>query len=777
MCQNNLDSCDVHHVCYAKEVVVNGNACSSICAGDPSGSGGLQISSAEGVAQQVPFSVFSGSTLLTHDIPCAHSEVFDGSLSDPFLSIDYNEPVAQSEIVECSLTECLFSVDCIDHNTVDGDTPPCLLTTLTLSCEVSSDLVADPPFVSGDVTNQDGDHNTVNRPVSVELSPREYYFDTEPVFCMTQFIDEVGVIPIYHRVSSRSVYVDGRGIEWSRPCVGDCAGVHYVGGLRSQLNPCVFFDYCFGNPSDDNGSYIFQGVSEGFRIVDPEYEGSYFCSNYDSVLHPSAKAEMDEIVRKELRLDKVSLVDSIPTCVHALGAIHKSDGGIRPITDCRRPLSRSINNYMEHVCETFSYVSLDQVCEVVEPGSYFSVLDIRSAYRSVNVYPPHTRFQGFMWDLDGYGLRPYVDNCLCFGLKSAPYIYTQITEFVMRTMSRLGYQNVFGYLDDFIVVAPTELECKRVMSRLIDLLQELGFVIAWKKVVPPSQVITYLGIQIDSISMSLTLPSHKVIKLKSLVNEFKDKVTCTVKNLQVLAGHLAHASSVVRGGRTFSRRVINLLKYVSGENSVIRLPDWFKEDLAWWIKFIDTFNGAAYIISDLREHEVPIETDSSMTGFGARWGSHWFLGVWHLPFPPPGFPTTHWSSPPASYSSSLNINVLELWPVVLSAHRWGKFWKDRKVRLYTDNTQVMSMINTGRSSSTECMFWLRELFWVSVLYNFHIVASYVRSSDNVVPDFLSRFFDVKRRASIPPHLTWDLCCYRSGRVKDPIVCIPEKLVS
>ena len=93
--------------------------------------------------------------------------------------------------------------------------------------------------------------------------------------------------------------------------------------------------------------------------------------------------------------------------------------------------------------------------------------------------------------------------------------------------------------------------------------------------------------------------------------------------------------------------------------------------------------------------------------------------------------------------------------------------------MYTDNTQVMSMVNTGRSTSVPCMFWLRELFWLSVLYNFHLVASHVKSEDNILPDFLSRLFDRKRNSSIPCHLIWDLCCYRAGEFEDPITSLPE----
>ena len=330
---------------------------------------------------------------------------------------------------------------------------------------------------------------------------------------------------------------------------------------------------------------------------------------------------------------------------------------------------------------------------------------------------------------------------------------------------------MFGYLDDFIVFGPTELECKRSMSILIDLLQELGFVVALRKVVPPAQRVTYLGIVLDSVEMSLSLPPSKVDKLRSVLQSFENKVTCSVKDLQVLAGHLSHASTVVRGGRTFSRRVINFLKHVSFRASVVNIPEWFKEDIHWWLHFIEVFNGSAKMIRDIPELEVPVETDSSMTGFAAKWGSYWLLGVWHSPFPPDYFPREHWANPPFYCSSDLNINVLELWPIVCAAKRWGHLWKGRKVRVYTDNTQVLMMINTGRSSNLDCMCWLRELFWLSFLLNFHIVSSHILSVDNVIPDFLSRLFDPKRRGSIPSNLTQGLCCYRFGGVEDQVASL------
>ena len=708
-------------------------------AGDSEESGGLQHSSAEGLASTAPFSIFSGySSIEQTYLPCS---VIDSSIDGYYTDEEVDNVVS--------------------------DTPLCFdmgASMLDLAERDRGQGCFDLPV--GDVIVQDGGSRV---DVAVKSDSVSYFFSEDPVFCTT-FCD-IDTVTVPSREVSQIMYYDcNESKVWSRPCGRACLSLHTLKGCNLQLNPCAFFDECFcGSEIDKNAPFIFQSVLEGFKIVDDSFDGSYFCSNYDSILDCEVRAEMDLILEKELFRDKVKFSIDRPQCVHALGAIKKSDGSIRPITDCKRPLDYSINNFMDEVCFDFSYISLDNVSQVMVPGCYFSVLDIKSAYRSVHVYPPHRTYQGFMWDFGrGDGLEYLVDCCLCFGLRCAPYLYTQLTEFIMRCMSRRGWDNVFGYLDDFIVVASSELECKRGMSALIDLLHTLGFQVAWKKVVPPAQKVIYLGILLDSISMTLSLPQVKLDKLSLLLQDFKSKSMCKVKDLQILAGHLAHASTVVRGGRTFSRRVINFLNYVREINGLVHLPAWFFDDIDWWLSLLRVFNGSAAIISDDRSDELRLETDSSMSGFGVRLGSQWFLGVWHSPFPPINIPLHHLVSPPSEIDGGANINVLELWPIVAACQKWGVDWKGRKVRIYTDNTQVLYMINTGRSSSVRCMCWLREIFWLSFVYNFHLVATYVRSVDNVVPDYLSRFFDSKRKASIPSPLTIDLCCFRSGNVRDPV---------
>ena len=55
----------------------------------------------------------------------------------------------------------------------------------------------------------------------------------------------------------------------------------------------------------------------------------------------------------------------------------------------------------------------------------------------------------------------------------------------------------------------------------------------------------------DTTSFELRLPDTKLVRLKELLGVWKTKKSCIRKDLESLLGHLSHAASVVRPGRTF----------------------------------------------------------------------------------------------------------------------------------------------------------------------------------------------------------------------------------
>ena len=234
------------------------------------------------------------------------------------------------------------------------------------------------PFHNVDVDTVSQDQ--VRTPASGECSGSD-----SVEFC-TSVVDDI---------SSMTIFTD---------CInGVCHCRHLVGDAPAQLKPCRAAQFLFGpnaltSISDDEGLFLWQGLVQGFKIVDPDCRASYSCSNYDSITGDVFKDEMTDLLLSELDSSKVTKAASPPQCIHSLGAVRKSNGRLRPITDCSRPDGASINNYMLSTFRSFNYNSVDTAVQLLAPLDYMSVVDIASAYRSVNVHSSQVKFQGITWD-------------------------------------------------------------------------------------------------------------------------------------------------------------------------------------------------------------------------------------------------------------------------------------------------------------------------------------------------------------------------------------------
>ena len=85
-----------------------------------------------------------------------------------------------------------------------------------------------------------------------------------------------------------------------------------------------------------------------------------------------------------------------------------------------------------------------------------------------------------------------------------------------------------------------------------------------------------------------------------------------------------------------------------------------------------------------------------------------------------------------------NINYLELYAALHAIRRWSPHWANCHVCLHTDNTQAMSFLNKGSCKNTTAMDWLREIFWLSAIYNFRLTPCHIKGLENVFADHLSR---------------------------------------
>ena len=85
-----------------------------------------------------------------------------------------------------------------------------------------------------------------------------------------------------------------------------------------------------------------------------------------------------------------------------------------------------------------------------------------------------------------------------------------------------------------------------------------------------------------------------------------------------------------------------------------------------------------------------------------------------------------------------NINVLELKTVLESVKRWGPSWKGLHVCVYSDNKASVAAVNKCTSRSENLLPIIRELFWLSVRFQFKLSACFLPGLDNVLADRISR---------------------------------------
>ena len=72
--------------------------------------------------------------------------------------------------------------------------------------------------------------------------------------------------------------------------------------------------------------------------------------------------------------------------------------------------------------------------------------------------------------------------------------------------------------------------------------------------------------------------------------------TCHRQELKSLLGHLHHACKVVRPGRAFLRRVIDLLTRFRNRSHPVRINAEFRRDPQWWLAIFQEWNGISFFL-------------------------------------------------------------------------------------------------------------------------------------------------------------------------------------
>ena len=477
-------------------------------------------------------------------------------------------------------------------------------------------------------------------------------------------------------------------------------------------------------PDRQFADYILTGFTEGFhvgfarttRLHDAE-DNMASTREHQSVV--------DEYLSAECALGRVVKLTHYERAVLSphispFGVIPKRGNKWRLILDLSSPQNHSVNDGIASPLCSLQYTKLDDAVRIIRrlgQGTQLAKMDLKSAYRIVPVHPEDRSLLGMQWRGD-----IYVDTALPFGLRSAPKIFSAVADALLWIMHSAGVGEGSHYLDDFLFLGPPapSTQCGQSLQRALQVCQSLGVPVAPEKIVGPSTTLTFLGIEVYTIHSELRLPPAKVRELQQEVGRWLARQgDCTKRELLSLIGKLGHAATVIRPGRTFLRRMIDLSMKASHPRHRVHLRTWVKADLYWWQTLLRQWNGISLLPPTAPTHHLTSDASGSW-GCGAYWERRWIQLSWQ------------------GLWSDRHITVKELLPIVLACALWGAHWRGQRILCHCDNEAVVFTINCGTSRSPSVMRLIRCLFFYCAYYQFTMAAVHLQGSCNRAADAISR---------------------------------------
>lgn len=474
--------------------------------------------------------------------------------------------------------------------------------------------------------------------------------------------------------------------------------------------------------------------TEGLQVVpkDVTVEQQHL-ANY-----PSASASQPallEYLEEEVRLGhflKVPISSPTPVRIHPISFIPKPDqpGKWRLITDVSAPSGSSINEIIPKP-PRFRMVTIDDVFNRVKRNHWGGKIDIAHAFRNIRLFLDHIGHLAVR-----VGDFYYLELCLPFGFSWAPFIWCSFSDFIQRYMTTLGFSCVV-YVDDFLCLGSSKRLCFQCMVTLLGVLKSLGLPVKPSKVVWPAQSLTFIGFLLNFQTLTVSIDENRKRQLMDMLQSLVVKKTCPVPIFEKLVGRLIFASQVIRGARTFVRRLLDTLNaHISGS---IKISIQTRLDLLWWVRFLDHWNGHEKIHPSVLRPSFVFASDASNLACGIVSFTSAACHCW------------------TPSQSAWHINIKELWSVYYGLSSWMPFLTGTNVAVAVDNAVVVSWLNAGTARSPQAMKILRKIFWILAKSGASLKAVWVSSSDNHVADAVSRldFRSLFQNTGI--YLPWTSC--------------------
>ena len=284
-------------------------------------------------------------------------------------------------------------------------------------------------------------------------------------------------------------------------------------------------------------------------------------------------------------------------------------------------------------CPSFRMLTMRDI-RLLLPQHFWTVaLDLTDGYWHIAVTPRKRPFLGFRYRDQNWRFR-----AMPFGLNVAPRIFTKLMAHAVKLMAEAGVW-CLPYLDDLLIVSPTQEDCLAHREKAIGILKSLGWMLNDRKSrLQPAQVFDWLGFTFDLLSHTVQAAPDKrenlCLRLRSVVTSRY----CSKRGLmqlQGLANWIGQFDPLVRLLLSRTRALLKIFRRRKLDAPFVLSPG-MRLSLVKWLSFPSLPQALGN-----PSPTILIQTDASLQGWGFQINQTAFKGKFDT-------------------SMSYNINILEL---------------------------------------------------------------------------------------------------------------------
>jgi hypothetical protein len=347
-------------------------------------------------------------------------------------------------------------------------------------------------------------------------------------------------------------------------------------------------------------------------------------------------------------------------------------------------------------------------------------LDLQDGYHQIPIAPQFRRF--FTFEVLG---QLYQAAALPFGWSLSPLVFTKVMRVPAAHLRSVGVRLLL-YLDDWLFLAATRSDALATRALVDHLFRILGLRRNPEKGVwDPTQRLQHLGLLVDTVKGVFRVPDEKLVRLHKSASTLLHHANshCRWVSARQLAAFTGLATSVKMAlpeQPLRTRSLHDALRKLRSWGADVQLSRQALKDLQWWRRLpADHLAGPIW-----RPTTTATVTTDASGDIG--WGAHLNDGQ--------ATASDTW----ALEEAPLHITHKELLAVDKALVLFGSQLQDHNVRLQSDNSAVVAIVNSGSSRSAALMQLVRQLWQRAASLRLRLFASYVSTHSNHLADDLSR---------------------------------------